>query len=166
MASTRARILEAAIELYTLQGISATTIREIGVLADVAPGTFRRHFPTRESLEAAMVERLRAESPLPELSLFDGADSIEERLRRLMRAAGTFFEQAQRMYRMWLREPMLSGPWADAGMDYGTRWEQLMRQALGELADDADAMAVIRAVLQPPFFDIDQRRHEIHERSR
>jgi len=56
------------------------------------------------------------------------------------------------MYRMWLREPMLSRPWTDAGLDFGTRWDQLMRLALGELADDADSMAVIRAVLQPPFF--------------
>src|SRR5262245_40959720 len=153
MDATRARIVEAAIELYTDHGISATTTREIGERADVAPGTLRRYFPSRESLDQAMVDRLRSESPLPEVSLFEGADSIDERLLRLMRAGGEFFDAAARMYRMWLREPMLSKPWNEAGAAYGTRWDQLMRLALGDLADDADAMSVLRAVLQPPFVD-------------
>src|SRR4051794_7529762 len=111
MEATRSRIVEAAIDLFTERGISATTLRDIGDRADVAPGTFRRHFRSRESLEEAVVEPLLEESPLPELSLFDGARSIEERLLRLMRAAGTFFDQAQRISRMWLREPMLSSAW-------------------------------------------------------
>ena len=151
--ATRERILEAAIGLYTELGISATTLREIGKRADVAPGTLRNHFPTRDLLDAAIVERLRAEAPLPELTIFDGAASIEERLRRLIRAAGAFTDQAARMYRMWLREPMLSGPWAEAGAVYGARWDLLMRTALGPLADDPDAMAVLRAVVQPTFFE-------------
>jgi AcrR family transcriptional regulator len=150
--ATRERILEAAIGLYTELGISATTLREIGNRADVAPGTLRNHFPTRDLLDAAIVERLQAEAPLPELAIFDGAASIEERLRRLIGAAGAFTDQAARMYRMWLREPMLSGPWARAGADYGARWDLLMRTALGPLAGDPEAMAILRAVLQPTFF--------------
>jgi AcrR family transcriptional regulator len=151
--ATRERILEAAISLYTELGISATSLREIGHRADVAPGTLRNHFPTRELLDAAIVDRLRAEAPLPELAIFDGAESIEERVRRLLRAAGTFTDQAARIYRMWLREPMLSGPWAVAGAAYGARWDELMRAALGPLADDPDARAILGAVLQPPFLD-------------
>jgi len=150
--ATRERILEAAIGLYTELGISATTLREIGARADVAPGTLRNHFPTRDLLDAAIVERLTAEAPLPELTIFDGASSIEERLRRLIGAAGVFTDQAARMYRMWLREPMLTGPWAQAGAAYGARWDLLMRTALGPLADDPDAMAILRSVVQPPFF--------------
>lgn len=153
MEATRTHILEAAIALFTERGISAATMREIGERADVAPGTLRNHFPSRDALDAAMIERLRAEAPLPPLSIFAGAATTEERMRRLFSAAGEFFVGASRLYRMWLREPMLSGPWLVAGAEYGERWEALMRLALGPLADDEEAMAVLRAVLHPNFFE-------------
>lgn len=153
MDATRTRILEAAIALYTELGISGTTMRDIGVRADVAPGTLRNHFANRELLEHAMVDRLTAEAPLPEITIFDGAGTLEERVRRLALASGTFLDGATRIYRMWLREPMLSGIWAETGAAYGARWDLLMRTALGSLADDLDSMAVLRAVLQPSFYD-------------
>jgi AcrR family transcriptional regulator len=153
MEATRERIVEAAIGLYIDQGISGTTMRQIGQRADVAPGTLRNHFQSRDSLDSAMVERLQAEAPLPELSIFDGATSIEDRLHRLIRVTGTFLDQAARLHRMWLREPMMTGAWAEGGAAYGARWDQLMRFALGHLADDDDAMTVLRAVVQPSFFE-------------
>jgi AcrR family transcriptional regulator len=153
MEATRARIVEAAIELYIELGISRTTMRQIGLRADVAPGTLRNHFPRREALDAAMIERLTSEAPLPDASILDGAHSIEERFERLVDATGVFLDQAQRLNRMWLREPMLSGPWAEAGAQYGARWAELQRLALGPLADDAEVRAVLRGVLDIPFFD-------------
>ena len=151
--ATRDRIIEAALELYTEVGISAATMREIGSRADVAPGTLRNHFARREDLDRAMVERLTSEIPLPDLAIFDGARSIEERLPRVIRAGGIFIDQAGRLYSMWLREPLLTGPWAEKGAEYGARWDELMRTALGPLAGDEEAMAILRAVIQPVFFD-------------
>jgi len=151
--ATRDRIIEAAIELYLEVGISATAMRQVGLRADVAPGTLRNHFPTRDALDRAMVERLTAEAPLPELTIYDGADSIEERLARLIRVTGRFFDQAARIYRMWLRERMLTAVWSEAGATYGARWEELTRSALGTLHDDPEALAVLRAVLDPSFFE-------------
>jgi AcrR family transcriptional regulator len=151
--ATRDRIVDAAIELYTEVGISAATMREIGVRADVAPGTLRNHFPRRDDLDRAMIERMASEVRLPDLTIFDGARSIEERLARVVRAAGVFVEQGRRLYRMWLSEPMLTAPWIEKGAEYGTRWEELMRTALGPLADDERAMAVLRATIHPQFFD-------------
>jgi AcrR family transcriptional regulator len=151
--ATRDRIIDAAIELYTEVGVSAATMREIGVRADVAPGTLRNHFPTRDDLDRAMVERMASEVSLPDLSILDGARSIEERLASVIRAGGTFMEQGRRLYRMWLREPMLTTPWIEKGAEYGARWDELMRTALGPLADDEEAMAVLRAVIHPEFFD-------------
>ncbi len=153
MLATRERILEAAIELYTDQGISRTTLSQVGLRADVAPGTLRNHFATRDDLELAMIERLTAEAPLPDLTVFEGLQSIEDRLERLVRVTGTFLDQARRIYLMWLREPMLSEPWVQVGASYGTRWEELTRMALGPLADDEDARAVVRAISEPSFFD-------------
>jgi AcrR family transcriptional regulator len=153
METTRDRILEAAVSLSIEVGLSAATMREIGLRADVAPGTLRNHFPTRELLEQAMVKRLTADAPLPDVAIFDGVTTLDERVRRLAVATGRFLDGAARIYRMWLREPMLSGVWAETGAVYGARWDLLMRTALGALADDADSMALLRAVLQPTFYD-------------
>ena len=151
--ATGDRIIEAAIELYTEVGISAATMREIGSRADVAPGTLRNHFPTRDDLDRAMVEHLTSEVPLPDLSIFEGARSMEVRLQRVIRAGGIFMDRGRRLYVMWLREPMLTGAWAEKGAEYGTRWDELMRTALGPVADDKEAMAILRAVIHPAFFD-------------
>lgn len=151
--ATRERIVEAAIELYTDLGISATTMRQVALRADVAPGTLRNHFRSREELESAMVERLTAEAPLPELSILDNASAVEERLGRLIGVAGAFLDQSVRLYRMWLRERMVTGIWAETGAAYGARWDALIRLALGPVAEDPDAMAILRAVLEPTFFE-------------
>lgn len=153
MRATRERIVEAAIELCIEVGISKATMRQVGLRADVAPGTLRNHFPSRIALEEAMVERLTAEGPLPDVSIFDGTDTLEERVGRLLHVTATFFDQAGRLYRMWLREPMLASPWTEAGARYGARWAELQRLALGPLADDVDVQAVFRAIMDPPFFD-------------
>ena len=152
MEVTRARIIEAAIALYTELGISGTTMREVALRGDVAPGTLRNHFPSRDDLDRAIVERLTAEAPLPELSIFEGADSMEERLERLIRVTGTFLDQSARMQHMWRRERMVTGVWAEAGAAYGARWKELVRLALGPLADDPQARAVIWGILEPEFF--------------
>jgi len=153
MASTRARIIQAAIDLYTDRGISATSMQEVARRADVAPGTIANHFPTRDDLDEAIVERALAEMPAPDLSIYDGRETIAARIGRLSRETGIFLDRAAPWYRMWLREPMVTGPWAEAGAAAGARWDALFRAALGPLADDMDAMAVLRAVMQPTFFD-------------
>jgi AcrR family transcriptional regulator len=153
MRATRERIVEAGVELAIEVGISKMTMRQVGLRADVAPGTLRNHFASRMALEEAMVERLTAEGPLPDASIFDGAQTLDERVARLLQVTGTFFDQAGRIYRMWLREPMLTRPWTEAGARYGARWAELQRLALGPLADDDDVQTVLRAIMAPPFFD-------------
>lgn len=150
--ATRERIVDAAVELYLEVGISSTTMRAIGMRADVAPGTLRSHFPTRDALDRAIVERMTAKIDLPDQSILDGAHSLAERIRRVILAGCTFVEQARAIYRMWLREPMLTGPWVEKGAEYGVRWDEFMRTALGPAADD-EALAVLRAVLHPEFID-------------
>jgi AcrR family transcriptional regulator len=117
--ATRQRIMDAAIDLYVEIGVSAATMREIGARADVAPGTLRKHFSTRDDLDRAMVGRLTESITLPDLSIFDGARSIDERLERVIAAGAQFIDGAQRLYRMWLREPMLSEPWLETGAAFG-----------------------------------------------
>ncbi len=47
---TRERILDAALELFELQGYEATTTAHIAAAAGVTPMTFFRHYPTKESV--------------------------------------------------------------------------------------------------------------------
>jgi AcrR family transcriptional regulator len=152
MEATRDRIVEAAIELSSERGISALTMRQVRLRADVAPGTLRNHFSSRDDLERAMVERLTAEAPLPDRSIYDGATTLEDRLERIIRATGRFLDQAARLYRMWLREPMVGPIWAEVGSRYGARWDELWRVALGPLARDEAAMTILRATGEMAFF--------------
>jgi hypothetical protein len=48
------RILQAAFDLFLVQGVTATTIEEICERADVANRTFFNHFPTRHAMMAAV----------------------------------------------------------------------------------------------------------------
>jgi hypothetical protein len=100
-----------------------------------------------------MVDRLTSAITLPDVSIFDGARTMEERIARLIHAGGVFMDQARRLYRMWLREPMLTPPWTEKGAEYGARWDALMRTALGPLAEHEEALAMLRAVIHPDFFD-------------
>ena len=152
-AATRARVVQAAIELYIERGMSRASMNMIARRADVAVATVLNHFPTRLELDRAIVERAQAEMPVPEISVFDGADTVTERVRRLSQQSGLFLERAEPWYRMWLREPMTTGPWAQAGADAGAGWDRLCRFALGPLADDQEAMAILRATMEPGFFN-------------
>ncbi|HUZ18380.1 MAG TPA: TetR/AcrR family transcriptional regulator [Spirochaetia bacterium] len=81
-AELRARILEAAVQLFTRNGYHATSVREIIELVGVSKGGFYHHFATKEALFVGVVERqllgltegfARADA--------DANRSVEERLR-------------------------------------------------------------------------------------
>lgn len=151
--ATRTRIIEAAVDLYGERGISQTSMQQVAARADVAPATVFNHFPSRADLDQAIVDRALDEMAAPDADIYDGLETLAERIATLARETGSFIDRSGTWYRMWIREPMVDGPWADAGADYGARWERLFRGALGPLADDADAMAILRATMDPTFFD-------------
>ena len=150
--ATRTRIVQAAVELYIERGASRTSMNTIARRADVAVATVLNHFPSRLDLDRAMVERAQSEMPVPDRSIFEGAETVTERVRRLNLSTGEFLERAEPWYQMWLREPMTTGPWAEAGAAAGASWDRLCRLALGSLADDPEAMAILRATMEPGFF--------------
>jgi AcrR family transcriptional regulator len=53
----RERILQAAFDLFLIQGVTATTIEDICTRADVANRTFFNHFATRQDMVRALAER-------------------------------------------------------------------------------------------------------------
>lgn len=54
-AGVRARILDAAFELFQAKGYSATSIHEIGAAANVTGGALHHHFPTKKLLGLAVI---------------------------------------------------------------------------------------------------------------
>ena len=52
-----AGLLKAAGQLFRKKGFAATTVREIADLAGVWPGSLHYHFPTKESILLALMER-------------------------------------------------------------------------------------------------------------
>jgi TetR/AcrR family transcriptional regulator, cholesterol catabolism regulator len=58
---TREQILDAAVELFIRQGYDATIVDQIAAAADVARGTFFNHFPGKEDVTHAWIQRRRHE---------------------------------------------------------------------------------------------------------
>ena len=54
----RARIFDAAIELFAEHGIVNTRVESITAAADVAKGTFFNYFPTKEAIAGELAKRL------------------------------------------------------------------------------------------------------------
>ncbi|SDP03152.1 transcriptional regulator, TetR family [Klenkia soli] len=74
LAASRARVVDAAFDLFAERGFDAVTVAEVCAAADIAPRTFFRYFPTKDDLLAeparVMADRMRTalrEVP-PELS--------------------------------------------------------------------------------------------------
>lgn len=57
---TRRAIIDTARRLFEVDGFAATTVERIAEQADVAPRTFFRYFPTKESLLFADFDEVRA----------------------------------------------------------------------------------------------------------
>ncbi|MGE5544794.1 MAG: TetR/AcrR family transcriptional regulator, partial [Bacillota bacterium] len=54
---TRQKIIAAAMDLFKKQGVDATTMEQIAAEADVAKGTLYNHFPAKEAIISAYMQR-------------------------------------------------------------------------------------------------------------
>ena len=94
---TRQRILEAALALHSEKGIFGTSWKDIAQRADVSVGTVYKHFPSLDELVPACGELMYAITRPPSLEdaprIFAGAQSLEERLERLIEELFGFYER-------------------------------------------------------------------------
>ena len=145
-ADTRRRIVDAALELYQEQGVSGTTMQDIARRADVAPGTVANHFGSRDALATEVIGRILGDLQMPTPDLFDGVDDLEDRIHLMVRELAAFFDRSDPWWRASQREQDV-GLWADAEQRFYGDLDALIRAALGPLAGDEDAVAVVMAVL-------------------
>lgn len=70
-AGKRGKILEAALELFAVQGVDGVPVPRIAELADVAVGTLYRYYPSKEAIAAGVLDACQAQfdaavlAPLP-----------------------------------------------------------------------------------------------------
>ncbi len=102
----KARVLEAALEVFSQKGFHPATMDEIAEKAGVGKGTLYRHFETKEKLFAELV-RLRLEE-LEEnaLAVIDGNDDVLTMISKYIRIYFEFFDRNQRLYRLIMQEDL------------------------------------------------------------
>jgi len=136
---TRERIVDAAVELFIGQGYDATSVDQIAAAADVARGTFFNHFPGKEDVTHAWIERRRDEirNTIAAASAPDAAARILEGFK--VAAALYDADSAARrpMVRTWIR---CGGPF---GPGHGQTAESIRTvlnagQQAGQLRKDLD----------------------------
>jgi AcrR family transcriptional regulator len=82
---TRGKLLDAAKRVMAGKGVEGTTIAEIAVAADVAPGTFYNYFTTREEIleavAASLVDEFRTVMAAIQRAIDDPAERIAVAVR-------------------------------------------------------------------------------------
>lgn len=144
---TRQRILDAAAALYQERGVSQTTIPEIARRADVAPGTVLNHFASADELARAVVDEVIGSLQLPSAAIFDGLSGVPDRLARLCHELFAFYDRSESWYLVWAREPYGVPAWAEAEATFYAAYDGLVREALGPVAHDEPAVAVVSTML-------------------
>ena len=94
-ADTRARIVAAALEIYRDRGLAGASNLAIARAADVAPATVRNHFPGDGRLGTRCFEALLDELRVPTPAIFEGIDSLRDRVERLALELAAFYERSE-----------------------------------------------------------------------
>ncbi len=139
---TRERIVDAAVELFVRQGYDATTVDQIATTADVARGTFFNHFPGKEDVTHAWIERRQDEirNSVAAARAPDAAARILEGIKNVVALYDTDSAVRRPMVRIWIR---CGGPF---GPGHGQTAESIRtvldegREA-GQLRKDLDTRA-------------------------
>jgi AcrR family transcriptional regulator len=94
---TRARILDAAMDLFRRRGFEETTMREIAAEAGVATGAAYYYFDSKDAIALAFYDQSQRElEPLLDQALA-GGKHLRERLAALLEAKLKYFEPNRRL---------------------------------------------------------------------
>lgn len=78
-ARTRARLMDAAVEVFARQGIEAASVNEIAAAAEVANGTFYNHFGDKDEIVAVVAFAIAGEVAQRLDAAMAGIDDAAER---------------------------------------------------------------------------------------
>ena len=129
---TRQRILEATLALHSEKGIFGTSWQDIAHRADVSVGTVYKHFPSLDELVPACGELAYAIIRPPSLEdgpqIFAEANSLEERLGRLISELYAFYERGA---------PYIETDFQERRLHAIVEWEAYMRATIAGLVREA-----------------------------
>jgi AcrR family transcriptional regulator len=134
VASTRDSILAAADELYRERGIAVTTIKDVALRADVARATVVNHFGGRDALARAVLDGIVESLSIPTPSIFDGARSTQERVRRLVVAMFDFYDRSTPWFELFRGERKSTPALVKEEQRFWEGIQVLYQKALGPFA--------------------------------
>ncbi len=103
------RILEAALEVFSLKGFHPATMDEIAEKAGVGKGTLYRYFETKEKLFAELV-RLRLDELGKKAGCeIDNQDDVLTMISKYIRNYFEFFDRNQQLYKLIIQEQLDMG---------------------------------------------------------
>ena len=95
--ATRAKILEAALDLFRDQGFESATMRQIAARAGVATGGAYYYFPSKDAIVLAFYDQAQRDMQ-PELDRVLGASKdLRERLRGVIEVKLDYFTPSRRL---------------------------------------------------------------------
>jgi len=103
-ATTRQRIVEAALELHATIGPARTTVMDIAKSAGVERVTVYRHFPDELALFSACSAHYRAQNPPPDMSSWAAIEDPVERLQVALHALYAYYDRVAPMLGNVLRD--------------------------------------------------------------
>ena len=151
MQETRRLIVEAAAEVFAVRGIQATPFLEVARRAGVAPTTVSNHFANKDELAEAVVDHVIEVMDFPSPDIFDGVDSLDDRLALLITHVYQSFQRSEPWIAMDRKEVDEVAALQEGAVKVGGITSALMTSALGTLAEDEEALRIVRTVLHPGF---------------
>ena len=104
--TTKERILEAALEVFSQKGFHTATTDEIAERAGVGKGTLYRYFETKEKLFAELVRLRLDELERKAGAIIDGDDDVLTMISKYIRIYFEFFDHNQHLYRLVVQEQL------------------------------------------------------------
>lgn len=102
--SSKDKILDAALEVFSEKGFHLATVDEIAERADVGKGTLYRYFANKETLFNELVRLRLEELERNATAVLDGQDDVLTMITKYLRIYFEFFDRNQHLYRLIVQE--------------------------------------------------------------
>lgn len=102
--TTRQRILDAALEVFSEKGFHVATMDEVADQAGLGKGTLYRYFANKETLFNELVRQRLEELEAKARTVLDGQDDVLTMIEKYIRVYFEFFDRNERLYRLIVQE--------------------------------------------------------------
>ncbi|MHC1744273.1 MAG: TetR/AcrR family transcriptional regulator [Syntrophobacteraceae bacterium] len=102
--STRERILDAALDVFSEKGFHQATVDEIAERAGLGKGTLYRYFANKETLFNELVRFRLEELEQQANAVLDGQDDVLTMISKYLRIYFEFFDRNERLYRVVVQQ--------------------------------------------------------------